>query len=173
MTVHADLFQAWLRIGLFGFGGGPSAIPLIRAECVDRYHWMTDAEFLDALAFGNALPGPIAVKLAAYVGSEAGGWAGATVAVLALCLPSIGLMVGVGALWHRYHAAQVVEGMMRAARPVVVGMLAWTAFSLAPEGVRSATGGVLAALTFVALWFEVHPALIIVIALAFGAAFLR
>lgn len=173
MTVLVDLFWAWLRIGLLGFGGGPSVIPLIRAECVDRHHWMSDAQFLDALAFGNALPGPIAVKLAAYTGNLAGGAPGATVAVLALCLPSIGLMVGAGALWQRYQSSGVAEGMMRAARPVVVGMLAWTAWSLAPDGVRSVGGGILALLTFAALGLQVHPALVILVALAFGAAFLR
>ena len=70
MSTLIDLGAAWLRIGLFGFGGGPSVIPLIKHECVDRYHWMSDAELLDALAFGNALPGPIAVKLAAHVGID-------------------------------------------------------------------------------------------------------
>ena len=99
MPVWVDLGAAWLRIGLFGFGGGPSVIPLVRAECVDRYGWMTDAQLLDALAFGNALPGPIAVKLAAHVGMQVGGVPGCIVALAALNLPSIGMMLGLAALY--------------------------------------------------------------------------
>lgn len=173
MTVQVDLFWAWLRIGLFGFGGGPSVIPLIRAECVDRYGWMSEERFLDALAFGNALPGPIAVKLAAWVGHEVGGGLGAVNALVALCLPSIGLMLGAAAAWSRFRDHPAVAGMMRGARPAVVGLLAYTAWSLAPDGIRSPAGGLIAAATFVALALGVHPAAAMAAALAVGALLLR
>lgn len=173
MPVWVDLGAAWLRIGLFGFGGGPSVIPLIRHECVDRYGWMSDAELLDALAFGNALPGPIAVKLAAHVGMQAGGWLGCLVALAALNLPSIAMMLGLAALYARYRDAPSVAGAMAGVRPAVVGLLAYTAWSLAPDGVRNVPAGVIAVAAFVALVLKVHPAVVIAGAMGIGMFFLR
>ena len=173
MPVWVDLGAAWLRIGLFGFGGGPSVIPLIRHECVDRYGWMSDAELLDALAFGNALPGPIAVKLAAHVGMQAGGWLGCWVALAALNLPSIAMMLGLAALYARYRDAPSVAGAMAGVRPAVVGLLAYTAWSLAPDGVRNVPAGVIALAAFVALVLKVHPAVVIAGAMGIGMFFLR
>lgn len=173
MPVWVDLGAAWLRIGLFGFGGGPSVIPLIRHECVDRYGWMSDAELLDALAFGNALPGPIAVKLAAHVGMQAGGWLGCLVALAALNLPSIAMMLGLAALYARYRDAPSVAGAMAGVRPAVVGLLAYTAWSLAPDGVRNVPAGVIALAAFVALVLKVHPAVVIAGAMGIGMFFLR
>ncbi len=173
MPVWVDLGAAWLRIGLFGFGGGPSVIPLIRHECVDRYGWMSDAELLDALAFGNALPGPIAVKLAAHVGMQAGGWLGCLVALAALNLPSIAMMLGLAALYARYRDAPSVAGAMAGVRPAVVGLLAYTAWSLAPDGLRNVPAGVIAVAAFVALVLKVHPAVVIAGAMGIGMFFLR
>jgi chromate transporter len=173
VPVWVDLGAAWLRIGLFGFGGGPSVIPLIRHECVDRYGWMSDAELLDALAFGNALPGPIAVKLAAHVGMQAGGWLGCLVALAALNLPSIAMMLGLAALYARYRDAPSVAGAMAGVRPAVVGLLAYTAWSLAPDGVRNVPAGVIAVAAFVALVLKVHPAVVIAGAMGIGMFFLR
>lgn len=173
MPVWVDLGAAWLRIGLFGFGGGPSVIPLIRHECVDRYGWMSDAELLDALAFGNALPGPIAVKLAAHVGMQAGGWLGCLVALAALNLPSIAMMLGLAALYARYRDAPSVAGAMAGVRPAVVGLLAYTAWSLASDGVRNVPAGVIVVAAFVALVLKVHPAVVIAGAMGIGMFFLR
>lgn len=173
MPIWVDLGAAWLRVGIFGFGGGPSVVPLIRHECVERYGWMTDQELLDALAFGNALPGPIAVKLAAHVGMQVGGWPGCVVALAALNLPSIAMMLGLGFLYLRYRTHPAIVGAMAGVRPAVVGLLAYTAWSLAPDGVRGVGGGLVAAGAFVALVANVHPAIVIAAAMAIGALFLR
>lgn len=53
---------------MLGYGGGPGSIPLIHKEVVDKYEWMSDEDFGDLLALANTLPGPIATKLAGYIG---------------------------------------------------------------------------------------------------------
>lgn len=173
MTALPDLFAAWLRIGVFGFGGGPSVIPLVRVECVDRYRWMTEEQFLDMLAFGSSLPGPIAVKLAAQVGFQVAGWGGCAVALLALNGPPIAMMLGLGALYARGRELPAVAGALAAVRPVMVGLLAFTAWSLAPDGIRDLRSGILALLAFAALVLKIHPAIVIAAAFAIGALFLR
>ena len=78
-----NLFVGFFRIGILGFGGGPTMIPLVHAECVKKYGWITDDEFSDVLAMGNALPGPIATKMASYIGYKVKGLIGASIAIMA------------------------------------------------------------------------------------------
>ncbi|WIX35053.1 chromate transporter [Salinicola sp. JS01] len=119
-----QLFLAFLRVGLLGFGGGPSMIPLVRAEVVTRYAWMDDAEFGDVLAIGNTLPGPIATKMAGYIGYRVGGLGGCVIAVLAQILPCIVAMVALLGLFTRYRDQRWIEGMSQGVVPVVMVMMA-------------------------------------------------
>ncbi len=89
MTTLIDVFCAFFRIGLFGFGGGPTMIPLVHAEVVNRYHWMSDDEFSNVLAIGNTLPGPIATKMAGYIGYKVAGYTGMLLAVIAVAVPLV------------------------------------------------------------------------------------
>ncbi|MBU5195311.1 chromate transporter, partial [Vibrio cholerae] len=86
-------FLAFFRVGILGYGGGPSSIPLVKKEVVDKYKWMTDDEFSDVLALGNALPGPIATKMAGYIGWQVKGVFGMINAIIASVVPTILLMI--------------------------------------------------------------------------------
>ena len=97
-----QLFWAFFRVGIFGFGGGPAMIPLVRAEVVTRHHWLTDEEFADVLAIGNTLPGPIATKMPGYIGYRVGGVSGCIAAVIAIILPMIVAMIVMLGIFSRY-----------------------------------------------------------------------
>jgi len=62
------IFLAFFRVGMLGYGGGPASIPLVHKEVVDKYKWMNEDDFSDVLALANTLPGPIATKMAGYIG---------------------------------------------------------------------------------------------------------
>ena len=68
---------AW--VGLFTFGGGQAAIPLIRREVVQQHSWMSEQEFMDLYALASALPGPIGINMAGYIGYRLAGWTAAAV----------------------------------------------------------------------------------------------
>ena len=163
-----DLTTAFGRVGLFGFGGGPSFIPLIEREVLAK-GWLTREAFLDAFAFGNALPGPIATKLAGYVGYRVAGVAGAFVALMALTAPTILAMVALGALLIGAPESPTLERFLSGLRPVVITLLLLTVIGFAPAALRGATPGertwrwALALGAFaLAAWLRVHPALLIV-----------
>lgn len=164
----AALAVAFAKVGLFGFGGGPSFIPLIQRE-VEARGWLTREAFLDAFAFGNALPGPIATKLAGYVGYRVAGWIGALVALLALTVPTILAMVGLAALYVEYQDSPWVAGFLTGLRPVVIGLLVYTVVIFAPGALgplRAWRSNVLrwglAIAAFVAaVAFGIHPGLLI------------
>ena len=167
--MYVDIAAAWARIGLFGFGGGNSVIPLVRYEVVDRYGWMTDEAFLDALALGNTLPGPIAVKLAASIGLRVGGAVGCIVALAALNLPAIVLMLALASAYTRFRAHPGVIGALAMLRPALIGLLVWAVWSMVPDAVRDVRGAGVAVAAFAALQFNVHPVLVLGGAIVLGA----
>lgn len=118
------LFLAFFRVGIFGYGGGPSSIPLVHKEVVEHYGWFTDDEFGDLLALGNTLPGPIATKLAGYIGYRVAGPIGMINAVLATILPSVVAMIALLTTLSMYKDKPWVQGMTNAVVPVVGFMLA-------------------------------------------------
>ncbi|MBA2666244.1 MAG: chromate transporter [Trueperaceae bacterium] len=179
MTDLLDLLISFARAGIFGFGGGPSMIPLIQVEVVDLRGWLTPAEFLDAFAFGNALPGPIATKLAGYVGYQVAGFAGAMVALLAITAPTIVAMLALASLYERYRHTRIVRDFLGGVRPVVVALLAvvvwdFAAPALLPSGATASDWPLwlIAAAALVAtLRTSLHPALLIVLGGVTGLVF--
>ena len=124
MKTHLNLFIAFFRSGILGFGGGPSAIPLVHKEVVGTFRWMDDDEFSDVLALGNALPGPINTKMAGYIGYRVAGIAGMVNAVLSSIVPSILMMIVLLTALTNYKDQAWVAGMTNGVIPVVAVMLA-------------------------------------------------
>ncbi len=136
------LFMSFCTATLLGYGGGPSIIPLYETQVVDKYGWMTSEQFGQALAFGNALPGPIATKLAAYIGFKVGGWAGAAVALAAVVLPTALLMAALAGVMLKLSNNPYVKGMIRGVQPVIFVMLAMLAYDFAKYAFKSSEGPV-------------------------------
>lgn len=163
-----DLFVGIGRANVFGFGGGPAVIPLLEDEVCNRYHWLTRDEFANALVIGNSLPGPIATKMATYIGFKMVGIPGATVALLATVLPSALAMVLLFALLNSHRNHPFVKGMMNGVKPVV-----WVLFILLAIDYLKFVGdrqtGLVAVATFAALYFfQVQPVVMIVLAMLLG-----
>src|SRR5690625_3378421 len=91
--IYWQIFMANFVANILGYGGGPATIPLLEYEVVNRYGWFTVSEFSEMVALGNGLPGPIATKLAGYIGYEVGGVFGAFVGLFASVAPSMILMI--------------------------------------------------------------------------------
>ena len=104
-----DLFLAFLRASNFAFGGGASAIPLVRREVVTKYQWLTNDEFANYLAMANSLPAPILTKLAGMIGFKVKGWLGALVAILGAILPTTLIVVALGGLILKYAQSPALE----------------------------------------------------------------
>ncbi len=172
-ATYKELIIAMGRTGILGFGGGPSVIPLIRYEAVTRFKWINDEEFGEILAIANALPGPIATKMAAYLGYRDKGTLGAIVSVLAHILPSCIAMVFLLTLVNVLSYSTVVKGMIEAVMPVIAVMLGLMAYEFAAKAVKGLgkwLGCILFVICFILLQtISVHPAIVIVLFLAYGA----
>ncbi|MGP4105602.1 chromate transporter [Virgibacillus sp. L01] len=159
------LFIAFFRVGMLGYGGGPGSIPLIHKEVVDKYEWMSDEDFGDLLALANTLPGPIATKLAGYIGHRVTGIVGMINAVLATIIPTIILMIILLSSLSSIKDVGWVQGMTAAVIPVVAMMLTvltWQFFDKARKGMGWTQTLVMSAVIFVLFQFlNVHPGIII------------
>ncbi len=163
------LFYSFAKVGIFGYGGGPSMIPLVQEEVVDVNHWMTDEEFVDALAMGNALPGPIATKMSAYTGFKLAGLWGALAAVIGIILPSLIAMLALTAFFLQFKDHPKMQATLKAVRPAVVALLVLVVYEIYPNSVVSWDTALIALATFLALAiFKIHPAIAIVAWSLFG-----
>ena len=86
--IYLQLFWSFFQIGLFSFGGGYAALPLIQTQVVDLHHWLSMSEFMDLITISQMTPGPIAINSATFVGIQIAGPWGAVVSTLGCILPS-------------------------------------------------------------------------------------
>lgn len=168
---QADIFMAFFRVGILGYGGGPSSIPLVHKEVVDKYKWMDTDEFGDVLALGNALPGPIATKMAGYIGYRVGGILGMVNALVATMVPTIVIMIILLTALNTFKDQPWVTGMTQAVIPVVAVMLATLTWDFVKKSSKSSLGWgwtlLFVAASLVLLEsVNIHPAIIIFVLLA-------
>ncbi|GAB7386369.1 chromate efflux transporter subunit ChrB [Bacillaceae bacterium] len=173
MKVYWELTVAFARSGILGYGGGPSVIPLIRFEAVQKFKWMEDEEFAEILAMANTLPGPIATKMAAYIGYKVKGTNGALVAILAHILPTVFAMIGLLSFLYALRNSPVVKGMIQAVTPVIGVMLAVMAYEFLQKakkgmGLKWTAISLLVCLLALEAW-DIHPGFVIAVFL--GTAF--
>ncbi|MFZ7103032.1 MAG: chromate transporter [Peptococcaceae bacterium] len=172
LELQKNIFLGFFRAGMLGYGGGPASIPLVHDEVVKRYRWMTDEEFSDVLALGNTLPGPIATKMAGYIGYRIGGVAGSINATLATVLPTVLIMIGLIGFLSKYQNSPVIKGMTQAVAPVVGVMLFSLAYSFidkAKTDMGWTVALIIGMISLVAYQFlNIHPALVIGVLLSYG-----
>ncbi|MDI6870721.1 MAG: chromate transporter [Bacillota bacterium] len=149
-------------------------VPLIRREVVDRRGWMTDEEFLDALAVAQSAPGPIAVSTAVFIGHRVAGPAGLMAAAAGATLPSFLAILLVASFFLRLEANPWVARFFAGVRPAVLALIALAAWELASAALRDRPSLALALAGVVLLLaFHAHPALALVGGLAAGLLFFR
>lgn len=132
--VYLQLFLSFVKIGLFGFGGGLAILSLIQHE-VESYGWMSQAEFVDIVAISQVTPGPIGINCATYVGYTAtGSVLGSALATFAIILPSLIIMLTICKLYFylstRFKTNPYFQNSLRMLRFAVIGLIAAAALVL-------------------------------------------
>ncbi len=125
---------AWVavKVGALSFGGGFVIIPLMQHDAVVTYHWMTGAQFLNAVALGQVTPGPVVLTVG-VVGYAAAGIGGGLLAVLIAFLPSFVLVIAGGPHLGRLRSSERVQSFLSGAGPAAIGAIAGAAIPLARE----------------------------------------
>ena len=184
--IYLRLIWSYLKIGLFGFGGGYAMLSLIEREIVGS-GWITEKMFTDIVAISQMTPGPIGINSATYIGYAAplragfeGIWwglLGSVLCTLVVVTPSFLLVVYANRYMTRHHDSQAIRGIFKGLRPVVVGLIASAALLLMnKENFGYETGQisisiVIAVISLILVLFtKIHPIWIIIAAGIAGIA---
>lgn len=184
--IYLRLIWAYLKIGLFGFGGGYAMLALIEREIVTP-GWITEQMFTDIVAISQMTPGPIGINSATYIGyvtpaessaafaSPIWGILGSLVCTLVVVLPSFLLVAYASHFIHRHKESVVIKGIFAGLRPVVIGLIASAALLLmnsanfGSDTRQLVTSVTICAAAFCGVYFaKWHPILIIALAGAAG-----
>ena len=154
------------KVGALSYGGGFVIIPLMQADAVSHYHWLTAGEFLNAVALGQVTPGPV-VQTVAVVGYGAAGVGGALLAALVAFSPSFAFILLGGDRFDRVRSAPAARAFLDGAGPAAIGAIFGAAVPLARALTETWQFAVLAIAALMLLWLRrgVVPTL-----LAAGAA---
>jgi chromate transporter len=126
------LSVAWVafKVGALSWGGGFVIIPLMRSDAVSHYHWMTGAQFLNAVALGQITPGPV-VQTVAVVGYAAAGLAGGLLASLIAFTPSFAFILFGGHRFDQIRRDRRARSFLDGAGPAAIGAIFGSAIPLA------------------------------------------
>lgn len=192
MNIYIKLIWAYLKIGIFGFGGGYAMLSLVEHAVVDP-GWITETMFTDIVAISQMTPGPIGINSATYIGYVAPGevnpalsspiWGilGSLAATLAVVLPSFFLVIYSSHFIRRHRESGAIKAIFSGLRPVVVGLIASAAIMLMnaanfnPNGIswQLITNIIICVAAFCLVYFKIpwrgkrrslHPILVIVMA---------
>ena len=182
--IYLELFWTFFTIGAMTFGGGYAMLPLIQSEVARRWgEVISEQSMIDFVAVSESTPGPFAVNMATYVGSEMGGVLGSACATLGVVLPSFVIILIVARCYDQFRTNRIVKGCMTGLKPAVVGMIANAVLGVLatvffPGGWTLAVFADLAfyvyagvfALMLVLAFKKVHPIIIIVLSAVIGIA---
>ena len=177
-----ELFLTFFMIGAVTIGGGYAMLPLMQEQVALRWGDVIPQETItNFIAVSESTPGPFAVNMATYVGSEVAGLLGSACATLGVVLPSFIIILIVAKFYDKYRNSSLVKGVMTGLKPAVVGLIGGAILSvgagvLFPAGVSLAvlqtpafylSAGIFATMLVLAMK-KVHPILLIVLSAVAG-----
>ena len=145
------LFLSFLKIGVTGFGGGLAVLTNIRSIVVQERRWLSDNDFVEALALGQSLPGTSAGNAVTYIGFRLRGWRGAGVSLSGFILPSMLMMIALAIFYDSFRALPNTEQLFHGFNSAVVALIAVTAWRMGKQTVSKPWQRILAILACAAV----------------------
>jgi chromate transporter len=163
---YAEAFAVWLRIGLLSFGGPTGQIALMHRMLVDERKWIDDARFLNALNFCMLLPGPEAMQLATYIGWRLHGIRGGLTAGLLFVIPGALVILALSLIYALFGQVPVLAAIFLGIKAAVLIVVVEALLRISKRALKGPVYWLLAALSFIAIFFFRAPYPLIVFAAA-------
>ena len=175
------LFFTFFKIGLFTFGGGYAMLPLIQEEVL-KNGWLESEALINFIAVSESTPGPFAINISTYIGSEMGGITGSVFATLGVVLPSFMIILIVAKCFEKFKENKIVKGCMTGLKPAVIGLIGSAVISIGktvffPSGITYSiftdkmfyvSVAIFLLMAFLTLKKKLHPILIICLSAVIG-----
>ncbi len=168
--IYFELFFAFFKVGIFGFGGGYAMLSLIQNEVVVNHEWLTATEFTDVIAISQMSPGAISLNCATYIGYDIGTNAlGAFAALLGLCTPSLILMLIAAHFQKRLKGNTYLLHILRVIRPIAIGLILSAAIMLTRgDTFTDYISYIIFAVSLLLLKFNMNPVFVVVVSGTIG-----
>lgn len=169
-----DLFFAFMRIGAFTIGGGYAMLPLIQKEAVEKSHWVDEEEFAEIIGLSQTAPGAIAINSSIYLGFTVAGFPGAIFAVTGMVVPSLVFILTIAVFFERFSDIPAVQAIFNGVRPAVMGLILAALLKIGKSVLKNLTSLIIfVVMLLIGIIFDLHPALIILVAAVAGILFLN
>ena len=171
MSILAELFWVFFKLGAFTVGGGIAMLPILQNSLIYEKKWFTEEEFVDAVAVCQGLPGVIAVNMATYVGYKKKGLAGSLVSTFAVVTPSFLMILIIAKFLTSVIDNPYVAGAMAGFRVAALGLVVVAIIQLSPKVIKGAwtTGAAVLAFVLIAV-FNINTAYVILLFIVLGIA---
>lgn len=150
VAMPGTLFLYFASAGLFVFGSGLAIVPFLHGGVVQQHHWLTERQFLDAVAVALITPGPVVITVA-FIGFLVAGVAGATAAAAGVFAPVYFITILLAPHYDRYKTNPRVHAFVEGVTAAATGAIAGAAFVLGRRAVIDLTTAVIAAVTLLLL----------------------
>ncbi|HMU92631.1 MAG TPA: chromate transporter [Anaerolineales bacterium] len=173
ITVWSSLLWMFLKVNLLS-PSGPASVGLLYKEAVGKI--MTEEQFVEAVGFSNVLPGSEALKLAMFVGFAAGGVPGVLTALLGAVLPPTVMMLAVAFVLQKFQQEDWLQGFVKGMSPAIAALIivvAWELFHVGQTKKIDRRTLFIAAVSAVALWFDLPSPLVLLGAGVLGVFLFR
>ena len=127
--IFFELFYTFFLIGLFTFGGGYAMIPLIEDMVVSK-GWLTNSTLTNFIAISEVTPGPFAINISTFIGSEVGGIFGSICATIGVVLPSLIIIIIVAMIMNKFITNRFVRSALNGVRPIILSLILSTGLLL-------------------------------------------
>lgn len=162
----SDALTVWIKIGFLSFGGPAAQISLMHRMVVEERGWLTERQYLNALSFCMLLPGPEAMQLATYAGWRLHGTIGGLAAGLAFVLPGAAVVLGLSMIYASFGNVPFVEAIFLGVKAAVLVIVIEALLRIAKRALSGTESWIIAALSFVGIFFLALPYPLIVLAAA-------
>ncbi len=161
----------FLKAGAFVFGSGLAIVPFLHGGVVNEYHWLTEIQFVDAVAVAMITPGPVVITVG-FIGYLVAGFPGATVASLATFLPCYLFTIIPAPYFKKYSTNKSIKAFVEGITAAVVGALAGAVIVIAFRSIKDIPTVLIATLTLLTLLYfkRIKEPFIILIAAVIGIA---
>ncbi|NBI66075.1 chromate transporter [Pseudoflavonifractor sp. 60] len=137
MSIYADLFLTFAKVGVCTFGGGYAMLPILQREVVEKKGWATDEELTDYFAVGQCTPGIIAVNTATFIGYKYKGIPGGVLATLGLVFPSLIIITAIAAFLSNFADIPAVRHALAGINAAVVALIAASVLKLGKSTLKN------------------------------------
>ncbi|MEO0107526.1 MAG: chromate efflux transporter [candidate division WOR-3 bacterium] len=159
-----ELARPFLKVGLFGFGGGAGMLAILRAECVKKKKLISDDELATAVAIGQMLPGPFVPNYCEYIGYCLRGIRGAVVAGVSLLLPSFILMLILSYLYLAFHTLPAINQIFKGIGTVMTAIILWASLDMGKVLIKDFKGILVLGFALVLFLIKFDPVLTVLLA---------